>query len=570
MSANLYQLSGNGAEECSALPNVEMYNSCQGRPCELHLPSSDNVNNENSVVAIKSPVSVNGRLPLGNYQYTAIDKRAVMPSTASKKVMVAPQPHYRSHNSDMCENVFRANGDMQITHRRRIGNTAATTPTSAYSVQFENRAYPREVSVAVIPMPDDDRVAHVRSGSDVRVSALEERVRDIEAVINNNGQLPNSPSSSTSYIPPASQKGPPLVLSPVSPAATHQLIAQEIADRDNEIERLQSQLRQCYSRMELRKIRFEEEIGKFRKESQEAKSQLEKVKSRLGELEVECSKYRERATYVEAARNTAISDSLEKISTQEKELSRLRGEVEQLGGLSAELETVKSELKKSELSKVELQGVIEAKNKIIHDLEDFVSTLKMGKSCKFSSSFDEDLSSLNKPKLSKRFNGVKELKTPLSSPDMQDSTSSQYSLRLKKSQSFQQLPASMDKAWLPSSFSTLVLKQSSLAKECRLLAKCLKDVGSKTIDGELPSVLHLLGCQIVEVGAESTSESETDSLSTDQSPMTLPFAEYHIKKAAEYMQLIESDLNSLREKFVEYYEGKIIDDLQKNDMCKFQ
>lgn len=58
------------------------------------------------------------------------------------------------------------------------------------------------------------------------------------------------------------------------------------------------------------------QIGKFRKESQEAKSQLEKVKSRLGELEVECSKYRERATYVEAARNTAISDSLEKISTQ--------------------------------------------------------------------------------------------------------------------------------------------------------------------------------------------------------------------------------------------------------------
>lgn len=48
---------------------------------------------------------------------------------------------------------------------------------------------------------------------------------------------------------------------------------------------------------------------------------------------------------------------------------------------------------------------------------------------------------------------------------------------------------------LPSNLSLLIRKQLNTTMECRLLAKCLKDMTSKAISGDLPSLNRLLGCK---------------------------------------------------------------------------
>lgn len=581
-SGGLYQFCNSSTGECSAY-GIEMYSSDsrQSRPCELHLPlSSADVNNESSVVPTKSPNTPNTRLPLSNcisYQYTpTVDKRSVVPNSGSKKVIVAPQPHCRGHNNDSCENPFRNTSDLQLAHRRRVSGGV----TSSFPLQYEGRPnYTRDVLATVAPMSDsrslsyDDRNVRARSGNDIRVSSLEKRVRELEAAMtNSSGQLPNSsPSASTSFIVPVNAKNPQLIVSSVSSAATQQLMAQEIADKEVEIERLQSQLRQCYSRMEIREIQFDEELDKFRKESQDAKAQLEKVKSRLNELEVECAQYRERATYVEAARSSAISSSLEKISAQEKELSRLRSEVEHLSGLSTEVEKIKGELQKSETLNAELRSVVEAKERTMRDLEDSIFAMKLESSCKVSSGSAtpcEDARSLTDIELPQYIGGFKELielKEITPKANGRRASSCTYSSRLKKSRSTQQLSSSNEKFILSPIFSAVIRKQLASTVECRLLAKCLRDTASKALNGDLPSVSRLLGCR-----SESMSESEVDSLPTDSSPISLIAAERYIKKGAEDLQRIENDLNCLREKFVEYYEKKVVEDLQENDMCRLQ
>ncbi|VDM17140.1 unnamed protein product, partial [Wuchereria bancrofti] len=52
-----------------------------------------------------------------------------------------------------------------------------------------------------------------------------------------------------------------------------------------------------------------------------------------------------------------------------------------------------------------------------------------------------------------------------------------------------------DKLQLSASTSKLLRIQLNKILECRLLAKCLKDVAAKAISGDAPSVNRLLGCR---------------------------------------------------------------------------
>lgn len=52
-----------------------------------------------------------------------------------------------------------------------------------------------------------------------------------------------------------------------------------------------------------------------------------------------------------------------------------------------------------------------------------------------------------------------------------------------------------EKIQLSASTSKLIRMQLNTVLECRLLAKCLKDVAAKAISGDAPSVNRLLGCR---------------------------------------------------------------------------
>ncbi|VDK55036.1 unnamed protein product [Anisakis simplex] len=431
----------------------------------------------------------------------------------------------------------------------------------------------------------DDRTPRSKSGGDdIRVAVLEQRVRELETAMIGGMQSPSTSAASASFMIPVvgtkggrmlTQSSGQLLVTPSGLSSTQQLMAKEIVDKEVEIERLQSQLRKCYSRMELRQVQYDEEVNAFRRESDEAKAQLARVKSRLNELENECSVYREKASAVEAARTSTMTSSLEKIASQEKEIATLRAELEKMSQLTTQIEKAKEELEFLELQNDALSTAIDAKDNTIRELEDSFITMKAdtsGKSQQKSGSvtprgdgvslfgaqtsyFNRDLSDLKQINDTSKI-GVSLTDLPLGVPKSR--STNQIGVNAASS-------AISDQEQLPARTSQMIRKQLAAVLECRLLAKCLKDIASKAISGDAPSVNRLLGCK-----SDSMSESEPEPLVIDPNPMTLNSAERYLKKGAEDMVRLEKDLNALREKFVEYYQKKVADELREDEACKIQ
>uniref|UniRef100_A0A915B6P1 Uncharacterized protein n=2 Tax=Parascaris univalens TaxID=6257 RepID=A0A915B6P1_PARUN len=521
-----------------------------------------------------------------NAQLTAMSVDAGGPTMAStpnsKKMMVAPQPHYRSHHRERNDDSCRIVGDHGVVQRRQ--SAGAIVPTYNTPQHADNRrSYSRDNPMMVGPAGDqlyyvDDRNSRTKScGEDIRVAVLEQRVRELEAMVVG-AQSPSTSTAPASFIIPvigtkggrmmASTSGQ-LVVTPTASTPTQQLMAKEIVDKEVEIERLQSQLRRCYSRMESRQVQYDEEVNAFRRESEEAKTQLTRLKARLSELESECGLYREKASAVEAARSSAIASSLEKIAAQEKEISQLRNEAEKASHLVKELAKTKEELQFLELQNDALNTAIDAKDNTIRELEESVSALKVDETVKLRSGSATprgDGISLFATGSSDFLGELGDFKDIPSTPRTGVSLSN-LPYGVPKSRSINQLAGSRvaSKDQLSANSSQMIRKQLAGILECRLLAKCLKDTASKAISGDAPSVNRLLG-----IRSDSMSESEQEPLIVDPNPMTLNAAERYLKKGVEDLMRLEKDLNSLREKFVEYYQKKIADELKEDEACRIQ
>uniref|UniRef100_A0A915Q2D8 Uncharacterized protein n=1 Tax=Setaria digitata TaxID=48799 RepID=A0A915Q2D8_9BILA len=512
-----------------------------------------------------------------------VDEMVPMNSTAnSRKMMVAPQPqnlHHRERNESNC----KSSNHMQ----QRRQSMGALVPAYNISACGDNwRSRDRESPSNDQQLVVDDR--RTKNNNDIRVAVLEQRVRELEAAVIP-GQAPSTALPATSFIIPViATKSPSRILrstsgqfvvSSATAPVTQQLMAQEVVDREIEVERLQSQLRKCYSRMELRQVQYDEEVNAFRRESEEAKQQLTKVKSRLGELEKECIAYREKAMAVDANRNSAVASSLEKISAQEREIATLRTELERHIQLVKNLERTKKEYEFLELQNEALNAKLDSREATIRDLEDNIHAMKVDASRKVESGsvtpkadafslFDfEPTKSVGKSKESNT-RGTKNGRLSFSSTSVATVTGGAgSSKRVTKSSSVPSSDSESDEGKLELSPSTskLIRKQLNTTLECRLLAKCLKDVAAKAISGDAPSVNRLLGCR-----SDSMSESEPEPVLTDGNAMSSNSAKRHIKKITEDLERVEKDLNSLRECFVEYYQKKIADELKEDESCRIQ
>ncbi|EJD74357.1 hypothetical protein LOAG_18320 [Loa loa] len=441
----------------------------------------------------------------------------------------------------------------------------------------------------MINSADDRRMKN--NNNDVRVAVLEQRVRELEAAVIP-GQAPStSLAAASSFIIPVigsknssrilrSTSGQ-FVVSAAATPVTQQLMAQEVVDKEIEVERLQSLLRKCYSRMELRQVQYDEEVNEFRRESEEAKLQLTKVKARLSELEKECVAYREKAMAVDANRNSTVASSLEKIAVQEREIAMLRNDLERHMQLVKNLERVKKEYEFLELQNEALNAKLDSKEATIRDLEDNIHAMKMDASRKMESGsvtpkagafslFDVEPTKFLGTSKESNVREAKNDRLSFSSSSVTVATAAAEGLgsskRVEKSSSLILSDSDTDdKLQLSASTSKLIRMQLNRTLECRLLAKCLKDVAAKAITGDAPSVNRLLGCR-----SDSMSESEPEPVMNDASIMSSNCAERHIRKITEDLERIEKDLNSLRESFVEYYQKKIADELKEDESCRIQ
>lgn len=66
------------------------------------------------------------------------------------------------------------------------------------------------------------------------------------------------------------------------------------------------------------------------------------------------------------------------------------------------------------------------------------------------------------------------------------------------------------------------------------------------------------------------SECECDLLNVDANPISLISAERFIGRITDDLSRVEKDLNDLREKFVEYYEKKVANELEDDESCRVQ
>ncbi|MCP9262728.1 hypothetical protein DINM_005701 [Dirofilaria immitis] len=435
--------------------------------------------------------------------------------------MVAPQPQNSHHRERI---------DSNCKSQQRRQSMSALVPAyhiSAYGDNWRSRDHdsPSNDQQLIV----DDRRA--KNNNDVRVAVLEQRVRELEAAVIP-GQVPSTSIPATSFIIPVigsknssrilrSTSGQFLVSASTSSPVTQQLMAQEVVDKEIEVERLQSQLRKCYSRMELRQVQYDEEVSAFRQESEEAKLQLTKVKARLSELEKECIAYREKQWL---------------LMLIEREITILKNDLERHMQLVKNLERMKKEYEFLELQNEALNAKLDSKEATIRDLEDSIH-----KGDRLS------LSSSSVAAVGRKYRIIKKV--------------------AKSSSPLQLCDSEIDrKVQLSSSTSKLIRMQLNITLECRLLAKCLKDIAAKQL-----VVMHrvLIVYWDVEV-SDSMSESEPEPVLNDGSAMSWHCAERHIKKITEDLERIEKDLNSLRESFVEYYQKKIADELREDESCRIQ
>ncbi|VDN07294.1 unnamed protein product [Thelazia callipaeda] len=504
------------------------------------------------------------------------------------KMMVAPQPqsaNYRERNDSS------QSKSLHYSQQRRQSMGAIIPAHVGAFAAGDWRYRDHESPLDDQQLAVDNRriVAHNNNSNnnDMRVAVLEQRVRELEAAMIT-GQASSSVMPASLIIPVIGSKNKnssrilrsasgQFVVSAASASTTQQLMAQEVVDREIEVERLQSQLRKCYSRMELRQVQYDEEVNSFRLESEEAKAQLSKVKCRLNELEKECVAYREKAMTVDADRNNAIVSSLEKISAQEREILALKNELDRQAQIVKDLEQVKKEYNFLELQNEALNSKLDNKEATIHELEERISAMKVDAHKQESGSVMHTTDSFSlldfdTTKISKKLTKIQVQKTKNDSTPPKTAGKNEKSLR-KISRSTPSLasnnPETDEKIQdqISLSASELAQKQLNLASECRILAKCLKDVAVKAIAGNAPRINRLLGCRS---DSMSESESEPEQLSVKLNPTPSYQAEQYVKIVTYDLERIERDLNCLRKSFVVYYQKKIAHELDKDSSCRIQ
>uniref|UniRef100_A0A183V417 Miff domain-containing protein n=1 Tax=Toxocara canis TaxID=6265 RepID=A0A183V417_TOXCA len=267
--SELPQLDGRSVGMFSSTPT-----SRPARPRDIRIMSASPIPRSPDQTPSKHSASSSRRtLSSGvNAQLTAMpvdEGPTMMTSTPnSKKMMVAPQPHYRSHHRERHDDSCRVTGDHGVVQRRQ--SAGAVVPTYNASQHLDNRrSYPRDSPMVVGPSGDqlfyvDDRSSRAKSGGDdLRVAVLEQRVRELEAAMIGNAQSPSTSAASASFIIPVigtkedwfkffnkyllsvyvceggrmvtSTPGQ-LVVTPTA-SSTQQLMAREIVDKEVEIER---------------------------------------------------------------------------------------------------------------------------------------------------------------------------------------------------------------------------------------------------------------------------------------------------------------------------------------------
>ncbi|KAK0414024.1 hypothetical protein QR680_007114 [Steinernema hermaphroditum] len=532
------------------------------------------------------------------FDYNQGDMLHTVPSSTPNKIAVAPLQKPRRSERDERE-YSTPHSHHKHTHRNdrrvmplRSPYQCANSPSSSGSSARSPSVGARVGSPPSTPVPIDYPPCTTAPSN----QELSDRVRFLEQIITSGGVVPPDVSTSMMFAAGSSHaagtqanrihRTAQLVVS-TTPSLTpyayaqQQIMARDVVDKEYQIESLKKQLEVLNKQMETRQIQFEEDVNSFKKESEDARSQLVSLKAKVGDLETESTVYQQKLARSDQSRQVAIVESQEKLLAQEKELSALRQELAKREELANEYEQMKKErdwLDKQNASlsqQLDETDAIKKKNEVLLDrldekeahvkeLEDMIMALEMKANMSLSTSrsahgffYDDDddssidhlLPSGSETPVASTFDltaaGIHRV-AKASSTHQIGSENSSVSNRLISKQMTQMF--------------TALLRKSN---ECKTLARCLADTASTALEGKEPNFNRLLGCY--SDVSESDSETIMKGSASTSTNMTTAVAERYLRKNNEDLARVEQLLEGLRSKFITYYQQRC-----ENKECNVQ
>ncbi|ETN76766.1 hypothetical protein NECAME_11456 [Necator americanus] len=454
------------------------------------------------------------------------------------------------------------------------------------------------------------------SPKDSRVTQLEQRVRELEAMVvgqataNNTAVvIPVTPTQQSKHGHGRSSHAPPptqLIISNSTPSTsvTQQLMAKEVVSKEVEIERLQesfyvqAKLRKAYAQMERQQADYDEEVRKFKKDSELAKEELVRVVNkfvqfesfphscltpiyavsrcsfcRLNDLEAESNKYHEKAKTLDSGQLNAIAEMQEKLRIQEKELSRLRSELNEKEKIAERYDEMKKELDYLELQNDTLNQTLDSKENTVKELERHIASMRME-----ATLYQQSCSSGSTP-LADETESLADIRPPFTPARPYTKAHSTLGANLSpqprpkngggltKSLSNYAIDANCNRRDdVSAAMSRSLRSTQKKLVDSRLLVKCLKETVERLARGENPDISRLLG-----IKTDSMSESEAEQVAFDSTAMTMGVAEKMMRRQEESMAKLEQDLDAIRYLVQDCYQSKMGDTLNgRDDACRIQ
>lgn len=375
----------------------------------------------------------------------------------------------------------------------------------------------------------------------------------------------------SSHVPPPTQ----LIISNSSPSSsvTQQLMAKEVVSKEVEIERLQAKLRKAYAQMERQQADYDEEVRKFKKDSEQAKEELVRVVNKLNDLEAQSVKYQEKAKTLDSGQLNAIAETQERVRAQEKELARLRNELAEKEKIAKHYEEMKKELNYLELQNETLSQTLDSKESTVKELERHLASMRME-----ATLYQQSCSSGSTP-LADETESLAEIRPPFTpsrpytkahstlGANLSPTPRPKNSGGLTKSLSNYAIDANCNRRDDVSAAMSRSLRSTQRKLvDSRLLVKCLKETVERLARGENPDISRLLG-----IKTDSMSESEAEQVAFDSTAMTMGVAEKMMRRQEESMVKLEQDLDAIRYLIQDFYQAKVGDTLNgRDDACRIQ
>uniref|UniRef100_A0AC34G3B0 Uncharacterized protein n=1 Tax=Panagrolaimus sp. ES5 TaxID=591445 RepID=A0AC34G3B0_9BILA len=266
----------------------------------------------------------------------------------SNKVAVAPQPQKRSnrHSSTAKEEIPRFR--TQVSHSPyQMNSNGITQSRSGHRINRMSS----EVFIDGPPPTTPD------GHTDVRVSLLEDKIRNIESELNGRA---------------TSNSRQNMVFS--APSEAQRLMMNEIIEKDVMIGQLKSRLQVLSARLERQQMEYDEEKSLTQKESIESRNRYLSVKKRVQQLTEQldgCDKIKDEEINKITKELTTLK---EQIRLRDQEIAALKTRL--ASSADGELVKLREELRTKEHANVELQDELVNKNAKIKQLERVIDDLQ--------------------------------------------------------------------------------------------------------------------------------------------------------------------------------------------------